>query len=340
VLHSQKPQWLSDSAINVNGTTIPLSWGEQLNWLGGVPDAPGAEANFWRTLTANRTITLGAGTTTVGVMTFDSPFSYTIQGTAASLLEFNNSGATATLTSNQGNHTIFGSVLLSNSLSATINSGTFTFNGTFGGSVGLTKSGSGTLVLTLPNYLGSTTVQGGTLRIMNRSLANGADVRLSAGSTLDLQFSGAANTIRALLFDNIPQVTGLWGAVGNANAMYHTSLITGTGVLSVLSGPVVGDYNNDGKVDTSDYVTWRRRTGASTIANRDPNNTGPIGEADYAAWRAHFGQTAVSGSGSGSGLNADGEAAVPEPSTIALVAVAATAVLYPRRRSVHLKFAR
>ena len=28
VLPSQKPQWLSDSAINVNGTTIPLSWSE------------------------------------------------------------------------------------------------------------------------------------------------------------------------------------------------------------------------------------------------------------------------------------------------------------------------
>ena len=52
VLPTQKPQWLSDSAINVNGTTIPLSWNQPLNWLGGVPNASGAEANFWRTLTA------------------------------------------------------------------------------------------------------------------------------------------------------------------------------------------------------------------------------------------------------------------------------------------------
>src|SRR3954451_1234354 len=46
VLQSQKPQWLSDSAINVNGTTIPLSWNEPLNWLGSVPNASGAQANF------------------------------------------------------------------------------------------------------------------------------------------------------------------------------------------------------------------------------------------------------------------------------------------------------
>jgi hypothetical protein len=51
VLPGQKPQWLSDSAINVNGTTIPLSWNQPLNWLGsGVVNATGAEVNFWRSL--------------------------------------------------------------------------------------------------------------------------------------------------------------------------------------------------------------------------------------------------------------------------------------------------
>src|SRR4029079_1413488 len=46
VLHSQKPQWLSDSAITVNVATIPLSWSQPLNWLGGVPNSAGAEVNF------------------------------------------------------------------------------------------------------------------------------------------------------------------------------------------------------------------------------------------------------------------------------------------------------
>ena len=84
VLPGQKPQWLSDSAINVNGTTIPLSWNQPLNWLGGVPNATGAEANFWRTLTANRTITLD-GSKTVGKLSFDSPYSYTINAGSAAV---------------------------------------------------------------------------------------------------------------------------------------------------------------------------------------------------------------------------------------------------------------
>ena len=42
VLPGQQPQWLSDAAPNVNGTTIPLSWNQPLNWIGGVPDATGA----------------------------------------------------------------------------------------------------------------------------------------------------------------------------------------------------------------------------------------------------------------------------------------------------------
>ena len=67
VLHCQKPQWLSDTAINVNGTTIPLSWSQPLNWLGGVPNGRGAEVNFWRTLTADRTITLD-GSKTLGTL--------------------------------------------------------------------------------------------------------------------------------------------------------------------------------------------------------------------------------------------------------------------------------
>src|SRR4051812_41288487 len=105
VLHSQKQQWLSDGPINVNGTTIPLSWSEQLNWLGGVPNAPGAEVNFWRTLTASRTVTLD-GSKTVGKMTFDSPFNYTITAGTGGSIVFNNTASAATLTSSQGNHTI------------------------------------------------------------------------------------------------------------------------------------------------------------------------------------------------------------------------------------------
>jgi autotransporter-associated beta strand protein len=331
VLHSQKPQWLSDSAINVSGATIPLSWDQQLNWLGGVPNAAGAEVNFWRTLTTNRTITLD-GSKIVGTLTFDSPFSYTIDAGTGGSIVFNNSGNAATLTSSQGNHTINTSIQLVNSLNATVSAGTFTINGAVSGSGGLNKAGAGTLALSVVNsYTGTTAVQAGTLRINSPFLGDSSDVSLSAGATLDLQFSGAADVIRHLLINNVSQVLGLWGSVGNASATYHTSLITGTGVLNVTSGPVVGDYNNDGTVDSSDYVTWRRQSGAAMLLNRDPNNTGAVGQADYLSWRSHFGQTAVTGSGSE--LDSDSGAAVPEPSAMALLMLGAVCIRSARRRT-------
>jgi hypothetical protein len=95
----------------------------------------------------------------------------------------------------------------------------------------------------------------------------------------------------------------------------------------------VGDYNDDGIVDSSDYITWRRQAGTSSLANRDPSNTGVIGEADYLSWRAHVGQTAVSGSGSGSGLISGDATSVPEPSTLVSLAFTITAMIGSRRRA-------
>jgi len=184
VLPTQKPQWLSNSAINVGGATIPLSWSQPLNWLGGVPNASGAEANFWRTLTANRTITLD-GNKTIGKLSFDSPFSYTVSpGTGGSLL-FNNSGA-ATLTSNQGAHTIGVNVQLISDLSAAVNAATVTINGSISGAGGLTKSGVGALLLNGSNtYAGATRISAGALRAGATLNTPGAAITIDANGAFE-----------------------------------------------------------------------------------------------------------------------------------------------------------
>ncbi len=64
---------------------------------------------------------------------------------------------------------------------------------------------------------------------------------------------------------------------------------------------LAGDFNNDGKVDSADYVAWRM--GASS----NPNSMD-----DYNTWRGNFG----AGTGSGSSLGS-----VPEPSVIGLVLI-------------------
>jgi autotransporter-associated beta strand protein len=330
VLASEKPQWLSDSAINVNGTTIPLSWSQTLNWKGGIPNAAGAEVNFWRTLTADRVITLD-GDKTAGKLLFDSPFNYTISAGSGGSLLLNNSGNATQLTSNQGNHTLNVPVQFAGGLSATINTGTFTINGNVTGTGGITKSGLGALFLNGAgsSYTGDTRVQMGTLRINNSFLPNSSDVYLSTNATLNLNFTGSPDIIDSLFFNGVSQQAGIWGAIGS-NAQFTSSFLTGSGMLQVntfIPPPLVGDYNVDGVVDSADFIAWRERVGTTSIPNRDPNNTGVIGQADYTSWRARFGQSSIGSTAT----DVTNNLAVPEPPGVGLLLAAVVGLLLHRR---------
>ncbi len=320
VLPSQKPQWLSDSAINVNGTIIPLSWSQPLNWLGGVPNATGAEVNFWRTLTTNRTITLD-GNKAVGKVTFDSSYSYTISpGTGGSLV-FNNGISGAMLTSNQGSHYISANVQLASDLSTAINVDTVTISGNISGSGGLTKNGGGTLALTgMNSYTGATNVQAGKLSLSSATLADGADVYVVASATLNLIFSGM-DKIDSLFINGHSQPTGIWGAVGSG-AQFTSPLITGPGMLQITSfvgTPIPGDFNSDGIVDAVDYVVWCNGLGTTYV------------ESDYTTWRAHFGRTAGNSVGMPSNLT------VPEPTLVGLIFMGMLRMFFDRRLAIELR---
>lgn len=83
-------------------------------------------------------------------------------------------------------------------------------------------------------------------------------------------------------------------------------------ILSGFQPTFPGDYNNDGIVDTGDYVVWRHNFGLSVILPND-STPGTVAQSDYDVWRAHFGQTAASGFGSSL------SAAVPEPATVLML---------------------
>jgi autotransporter-associated beta strand protein len=303
VLPSQQPQWLSDTPINVNGTVIPLSWSQPLNWLGGVPNSTGAVANFWRTNTASRTITLD-GSKTVGTLTFTSPQNYTISpGTSGGLL-FNQSGGPATLTSNQGNHVLSVPVQLASDLSAAINAGTFTINGAVSGNADITKSGAGTLALTGANsYTGNTVVEDGSLRIDQPTLANTADLYLSTGAFINLNFTSGPDVVDSLFIDGVSQPVGIWGPAGS-DAPFTSPRIVGLGRLQVTTfivPPLAGDFNVDGIVDAADSVVWRH--------GLDVTYT----QVDYNVWRTNFGRTA------GGSATTNKASEVPEPSSLILL---------------------
>jgi hypothetical protein len=90
---------------------------------------------------------------------------------------------------------------------------------------------------------------------------------------------------------------------------------------SVLAPGVAGDYNNNGRVDTADYVVWREfRNQATTIPN--DITPGTVVAQDYIEWQNRFGRTAV---------EFGGGVAVPEPGAILWVVAAIGAVFFGRR---------
>jgi autotransporter-associated beta strand protein len=209
-------------------------------------------------------------------------------------------------------------VQLASNLIANITTSSLKIGGVISGTGSLTKTGAGGLTLSAGNtYTGNTIVQAGTLSLATASLADTADVYIASGAQLQLEFSGVADVIDSLFLNGISQRAGIWGAIGSG-AQFTSSLITGTGELRVttfLPPALVGDYNQDGIVDSADYVLWRNNVGTTSLPNRASGNTGPIGPADYDAWRQHFGQTVV-----GSGAEVEG-AAVPEPARGGLAAL-------------------
>jgi hypothetical protein len=100
-----------------------------------------------------------------------------------------------------------------------------------------------------------------------------------------------------------------------------SSYSTATSFATMLPG----DYNNNGIVDTADYLMWQKNQGRSNALANDAIG-GVVGQAQFTQWRAHFGQTA----GSGSGALASGE--VPEPATLTLMILAAVGAWTGRRR--------
>ncbi len=154
------------------------------------------------------------------------------------------------------------------------------------GSLGLTKAGTGTLVLTGANlFSGNTYVGGGTLQIGNgttpSNLSLDGDVAVANGALLSLfngnvipddgnltleQFgllngrvslsAGVNETVGALLFGDEVQLPGTWGSAASG-AMFKSDLFfTGTGILTVIPEPASAAFLACGAVG---LLSRRRR---------------------------------------------------------------------------------
>ncbi|MEY4244951.1 MAG: hypothetical protein RLZZ245_2536 [Verrucomicrobiota bacterium] len=151
-----------------------------------------------------------------------------------------------------------------------------TLNGVISGEGSLVKSGSGTLTLNGANtYLGSTEVSAGTLSLTTKSLNDEAAVLVSAGSTLNLAFSGS-DMVAELVLDGVTQTNGIYGKVGSGGGVIGSPFITGDGLLAVgvVAEPV------------SPYATWAAANGLSVGVNdgfeQDPDLDGIANSLEFA----------------------------------------------------------
>jgi autotransporter-associated beta strand protein len=279
---------------------------------------------------ANKTFTLSGGTLTLNTLNL-MPLSATpaklvvngdvtinpLSGANAVIQKGTGPGNTAVLDLGGGTRTLTigdGAAATDLSISIPVTNG------------GLTKAGAGTLALTNSNsYAGNTSVQAGKLSLSFASLANAADVSISAGATLDLKFVGA-DTVHALFLNGASQPAGTWGAVGSG-AQFMSPLFTGTGLLQVsafVGTPLAGDFNADGQVNSADLLVWQSNLGLTSAshAQGDANGDSMVDSADFLVWQMQQGQlpSAVAST-----------AAVPEPAAPMMIALAAALVLGSRR---------
>ena len=202
---------------------------------------------------------------------------------------------------------------------ATVDDGTLTVSGTsatFGGGDVTVNAGHAAISAGVTNAI---------LDTAKLTLLGGGTPGIADLGYLDLA-GGINERVTALLLGAASQANGTYGSSLSAATFQNDEYFSGTGIITVGPAGLLGDFNSDGKVDASDYVTWRKNEVANAAL---PNDNGSVTQtARYSLWRANFGNP---GAGSGSGLNGSGT--VPEPGTISLLICAVGSLVISSRAS-------
>ena len=323
-------QWLA---------TIGGSWNTSGNWLAGVPNSVGANANFLGKIAANSTITLD-GSKTVGALRFNNPTAgYTINAGTGGSLTINNGASAGLVHAIRGTHTINPSLLFATNSDIRI------------------ENGAALNITSMTINVGTTvTVQDGTPRV--GTLANAAgkldvrDQKFVITNMLIGSWDGSAYT-RVIGMVASGRGDGTWNDNGIVTSMTDatTSVLTtvaialasetghagGTfGGVSVTANDILimytwgGDADLDGDLDGDDYFyidsnILANQSGANNASfhNGDFDYDGDIDGDDYFIIDSNILYAQSHGPLSSS------LAAVPEP---ALLAPLAGLLLMRRRR--------
>ena len=170
--------WTADADGTWNGGTS-TNWSTNGNWTpSGDPNSDNSSATFTGSpanqpaMDANRTVKL---------LNFNTTTPITISG--ASTLTMQAAAGSAEIVLLSGAHTIACPVALASATTIQVDAGCqLTITGAISGSGTLTKTGSGTLILSVANsYTGATTISAGSVRLGNGTALGGT----GAGTTVD-----------------------------------------------------------------------------------------------------------------------------------------------------------
>jgi autotransporter-associated beta strand protein len=238
-----------DGLTNLTGGTLTLA-GNNAGAAGGVTMAATT------TLNINNAAALGSGTFTINGGTINNTSGAAITSSTNNAQNWNSS---YTFTGAQSLNLGTGAVALSVTPTVTVSANTLTVGGAITGGFGITKAGAGTLVLSglsttaASNYIGTTTLDGGTTTL-------GADASLTGGLTIGatntstntstLNLGAASATFAGAMLVQTNTATANTISIGAGKALTNNANVTigtgGTGTATRLNVSGSGAWNVSG----------------------------------------------------------------------------------------------